>query len=94
MILHAASMLRPFLPNTTLCSAHVSNWKYFLKFIPCEIYLSERKKANYGTHLHSVLLGIRIRSEGLTQVMTKRNASEYIIGSIQRYPRAILSSPG
>ena len=40
------------------------------------------------------ILGIRIRSEGLAQVMTKRNASEYIIGSIQRYPRAILSSPG
>ena len=33
-------------------------------------------------------LGIRIRSEGLAQVMKKRNASEYIIGSIQRYPRA------
>ena len=40
------------------------------------------------------ILGIRIRSEGLAQVMTKRNASEYLIGSIQRYPRAILSSPG
>ena len=26
-------------------------------------------------------------------MMTKRNVSEYIIGSIQRYPRAILSSP-
>ena len=25
--------------------------------------------------------------------MMKRNVSEYIIGSIQRYPRAILSSP-
>ena len=28
-----------------------------------------------------IILGIRIRSEGLAQVMTKRNASEYIIGS-------------
>ena len=45
-------------------------------------------------HMHKILLGIRIRSEGLAQVMTKRTASEYIIGSIQRYPRTILSSPG
>ena len=47
-----------------------------------------------GTGIYIIILGIRIRSEGLAQVMKKRNASEYIIGRIQRYPRAILSSPG
>ena len=31
------------------------------------------------------ILGIRIRSEGLAQVMTKRNASEYIKGSVRVY---------
>ena len=41
----------------------------------------------YGhNYVYIIILGIRIRSEGLAQVMTKRNASEYIIGSIQRYP--------
>ena len=58
--------------------------------------IGERERANLVVRLARFfyILGIRIRTEGLAQVMTKRNASEYIIGSIQRYPRAILSSPG
>ena len=40
---------------------------------------------HYMSPVCHIILGVRIRSEGLAQVMTKRNASEYIKGSVRLY---------
>ena len=65
--------------STKMYTNDVENLPAFL-----ELYQPSRTTGTIFLYICIYILGIRIRSEGLAQVMTKRNASEYIIGSIQR----------